>query len=292
MWGTMQDIEMRSQKITIDKSKQIKLRNSKLEKFIELNPTQILLNTKQPRKYFDEKKIQQLAKSIAKEGLLQPVLVRKDVAEGKYLLVAGERRLRALRSLHADSIPALILNEETEEGLLRAALIENIQRQDLSALEEAVAYRDLIAYLCCSHAECAQQLGIERVTVTNSLRILTLPKLIQDDLATNTLSKGHGLALLSLKVADDMLLVRDRIIKEGLSVRATEKICRKYKKNSNTRELKSQDEYNPAMERVAERVRSKLKTRVRLSGSTQKGKIEISYFSLAQLEKIISTLGC
>ena len=127
-------------------------------------------------------------------------------------------------------------------------------------------------HLSCSHSECAQQLGVERVTVTNSLRILTLPKLLQDDLAINILSKGHGLALLSLKTPDDMLLVRDRIMKEGLSVRATEKICRKYKKNNYGTEIKSKEEHNATLDRVAERARSALKTRVRLSGSTQKEK--------------------
>ena len=238
----------------------------------------------QPRLTFDDQQLQEMAASIRRDGVLQPIiLTRKDDC---YSIVAGERRVRAARLAGLKSVPAII-KDLSAADMLRVALIENVQRSDLNAIEEATAYQVLINDFGLTQEQCAKQIGKDRSSITNALRLLALPLEIKTDLMQRRLSMGHCRALLSLPSTAMMLEARQLILKKGLSVRQTELLCRsmpsKNKKNtSNVAEL----------DHLAEGLRTHLQTRVRVSGSGSKGRIEISYFSAAELDRILNLMGC
>jgi len=249
-------------------------------------------NPHQPRRVFNEKALQDLANSIRVDGVLQPIVVSLQGASSpkKYLLIAGERRLRASQRAGKMTIPAII-KEGTAEDLLRLALIENIQRSDLNILEEAEAYHSLIRDFGLTQEQCAEKVGKERSTVANALRLLTLPREVQDDLVEDRMTMGHGRALLSLEDKKQLLKARDIVIKKQLSVRETEQLCKRIKDEL----LKPQDDEapknQPDLDYIAESLRSFLKTKVKLAGTGSRGKIEISYFSALELERILNAIG-
>lgn len=194
----------------------------------------IEVNPHQPRNNFDEEKLNQLAESIRERGIIQPLLVSSN-GGNRYKLIAGERRLRAARLVGEEEVPVVIMETSSDDETLELALIENIQRQDLNPIEEAIAYSRLIEVFRLTQEEVAHKVGRKRSTVTNVLRLLKLPASLQDDVASALISEGHARVLLRLK--DDPLQmqeIRDRILKEDLSVRQTENICRQavQKRNS------------------------------------------------------------
>ena len=249
-------------------------------------------NPHQPRKIFNDQKLNELSKSIKEDGIIQPVVVTNGDEKGKYTLIAGERRWRASQLAGLDTIPA-ILKEGASEDLLRLALIENIQRSDLNVVEEAEAYQSLIKDFGLTQEQCAQKVGKERSTVTNTLRILNLPAEVQDDLMESVLTMGHARALLSLEEKRLILQARDQIIKKNLTVRQAEQLCKRMKATGSLGAggSKSAVSVDPDLEYISETIRNRLRTKVKLTGSAQKGKIEISYFSAADLERIVETLG-
>ena len=238
----------------------------------------------QPRLTFDDQQLQEMAASIRRDGVLQPIiLTRKDE---RYSIVAGERRVRAARIAGLKSVPAVI-KDLSAADMLRVALIENLQRSDLNAIEEATAYQALINDFGFTQEQCANQIGKDRSTISNALRLLALPLEIKTDLRQRRLNMGHCRALLSLPSSALMLEARQLILKKNINVRQTELLCRslpsKHKKNtSNVAEL----------DHLAEGLRTHLQTRVRVSGSGSKGRIEISYFSAAELDRILNLMGC
>lgn len=248
-------------------------------------------NPNQPRKIFDDQALRDLASSVKRDGVLQPILVTRAQEDGRFLVVAGERRLRASKLAGLQTVPAIV-REAVPNDLLRLALIENIQRADLNALEEAQAYSSLIHDYGLTQEQCADRVGKERSTVTNMLRLLQLPGEIQDDLTAGRLSMGHGRAILSLEDKKFMLRCRDMVLKKGLSVRQTEQLCKTFRgspKSESPPGKLVRDEAD--LQYVTESLRTYLHTKVRVAGSASRGKIEISYFSAAELERILRLMG-
>lgn len=259
-------------------------------KVVEIPQDLIEVNPHQPRRIFKEEELRALAASIKVDGVIQPITVTASSSPGRYMLIAGERRLRASRMAGLEKIPAIVRGVMTDQEQLRVALIENIQRQDLNVVEEAEAYHSLIEDFGLTQEQCAEKVGKERSTVANILRILLLPKEVRDDLVENRLTMGHGRALLSLEDRKMILRARDIIIKKGLNVRQAEQLVKSYKSNQNT--LAGGPTSDSAdLEYLAEALRSALKTKVKISGTGGKGRIEIAYFSASELERLLSLLG-
>jgi ParB family chromosome partitioning protein len=258
---------------------------------LELDPNLIDPNPQQPRRFFHDKDLGDLANSIKTDGIIMPLVVTEGDKPGRYTLIAGERRLRASKLVGLPSVP-VIVKDGVADDLLRLALIENIQRADLNIIEEAQAYQSLISDYGLTQEQCAQKVGKDRSTVTNAIRILSLPKEIQDDITEQRLTMGHGRAILPLEDKKLMLRARDIIVKKGLSVRQTEKLCKLMKQNSNQDGTEPPARgSNPDLDYIADRLRGHLRTKVKLAGSGSRGKIEISYFSATELERILSIIG-
>ena len=229
---------------------------------MDIEPSKIIANPNQPRKHFEASELKSLALSIKQDGILQPLVVSID--GDNYSLIAGERRLRAAKIAGLKTVP-VIIKEGTPEELLRLALIENIQRSDLSIIEEARAYESLIKEFGLTQEACARKVGKDRSTVANALRILMLPLEVQGDLANKKLSMGHGRALLSLDNKTKILEVRDIIEKKALSVRQTEQLCKQYKESNKSRS--KENKVNNDLQYIADNLRSHLRTKVKLAGS-------------------------
>jgi ParB family chromosome partitioning protein len=257
---------------------------------IELAQEQIDVNPHQPRMHFKDSEIVALAASIKVDGIIQPLTVMKGPVPGKYVLIAGERRLRASKLAGLDKVPVIVREPMTDQEQLRVALIENIQRQDLNIVEEAEAYQSLIEDFGLTQEQCAEKVGKERSTVANTLRILQLPKEVREDLVEGRLSMGHGRALLSIEDRKLILRARDIIIKKGLNVRQTEQLVKNYKNQSQSPGGKtSKDQADLGY--LADSLRSTLMTKVNISGTAARGRIEISFFSSAELERLLAILG-
>ena len=274
---------------TPDKTEQTQTAHSEGNEVLKLKVTDIEPNPEQPRKLFDEKALQELTDSIRQDGVLQPIIVSKAAKNGRYMIVAGERRWRATQKAGLQTIP-VIVKEGATEDLLRLALIENIQRADLNVIEEAEAYSSLIKDHGLTQEQCADKVGKDRSTVTNALRLLTLPREIQDDVIENRMTMGHARALLSLDDKKQMLRARDIVIKKQLNVRQTEQLCRNTKKGA-TQKAGSANPDAADLEHIAENLRGYLQTKVKIAGSADKGKVEICYFSPTELERILTRMG-
>jgi ParB family chromosome partitioning protein len=248
-------------------------------------------NPQQPRKIFDDEALKELAASLRQDGVLQPIIVTHGDAPGRYIIVAGERRWRASKLAGLTSIPAIV-REGANADILRLALIENIQRSDLNIIEEAEAYASLIKDYGLTQEQCADRVGKERSTVANILRLLGLPREIQDDIMDGRLTMGHGRAILSLDDKKLMLRCRDMVIKKGLTVRQTEQLCKSFKDPKGGADKRGGAIKDDAdLQYINESLRAYLHTKVRLAGTTGRGRIEISYFSAAELERILKLIG-
>ncbi|RKX93624.1 MAG: chromosome partitioning protein ParB [Spirochaetes bacterium] len=243
-------------------------------------------NPNQPRKTFKEEALTELADSIKQQGIIQPIIVEKD--GGRYNIIAGERRFRAARMAGLFEIP-VIIRKYTDEEKLEAALIENIQREDLNAIEEAQGYHMLMRTLNLNQDEVAQKVGKKRSTVANSLRLLNLPEDIQASLAEGRITAGHARTLLSVVNPSDMRILYSRILNDSLSVRESERQAATL--NNGVRNTAPPPEpaakvANPEISRMEQQFIDALGTKVSVKGGLKKGKIEISYFSLDDLERI------
>ena len=252
-------------------------------------------NPHQPRSIFDEEKLTQLAESIRERGIIQPLLVSTN-GSNRYKLIAGERRLRAARLIGEEEVPVVIMEISGEDETLELALIENIQRQDLNPIEEAVAYSRLIEEFCLTQEEVARKVGRKRSTVTNTLRLLKLPSSLQNDVAQAVISEGHARVLLRLK--DDpahMQEIRDQILKEDLSVRQTEQLCRQAvqkKKQAPVEKKKKQNGLADAYCRsLSTRLTSRFNTKVKIVQNGTRGKVEIEYSSPDDLDRLINLVS-
>jgi len=246
----------------------------------------IRVNPDQPRKTFNEEALKELADSIKEQGIIQPIIVEKDGNE--YNIVAGERRFRAARMAGLFEIP-VIIRKYTVEEKLEAALIENIQREDLNAVEEAMGYQMLMNTLHLNQEEVAKKVGKKRSTVANSLRLLNLPEDIQEALVSGKITAGHARTLLSVVNPSDMRILYSRILNDGLSVRESEKQAAALNNGERTAPEKKEEPKkikDPEISRMEQKFIDALGTKVTVKGGLKKGKIEISYFSLDDLERI------
>ena len=255
----------------------------------EVSISAISPNPRQPRTHFDPVALNELIASIKEIGILQPPVVRQT-SPGKYELVMGERRFRAAKAAGLTSIP-VIIRQTPDNELLREALIENIHRSQLNALEEAAAYSQLLTDFNCTHDELAQKLGRSRPLISNTIRLMNLPTSVQQKLASGVLSASHARALLGLSDASAIEKLAARIVSEGLSVRATEEIISSgAPKGQSTKKPKQTKSASPELQEIAERIGDALDTRVSIQGSAKKGTIVIEFAGAEDLKRITKAL--
>ncbi len=254
-------------------------------------------NPYQPRKEMDEDALQELAESIAEKGVLQPLVVTPHDIEDKYILIAGERRLRASKLAGLTDVPAIVREVETQDRL-ELALIENIQRENLNPIEEALAYQQLVKEFTLTQEEVAKRVGKERSTVANTMRLLQLPDFVKGDIGAGRLTMGHARVLLAVKDHAEVQEIRDKIIKSELSVRQTEALVRAAKQNKGSSATRRAQEVKKPIPTSYCRTLTNdfvrhLGTKSKIIQNGGRGKIEIEYYSLDDLERIhglISTL--
>ncbi len=245
----------------------------------------IVPNRLQPRKSFDEEKLKDLASSIKEQGVIQPLIVTQ-VGPARYELIAGERRLRASKLAGLTDVPVIIKSADTEK-MLELAIIENIQREDLNAIEEALAIKELIDQFDYTQEEAAKSLGKTRVAVANSLRLLNLPKLIQEDVASGRLSAGHARSLLAVTNLQEQLQLREKILHSGLTVRDIEKMVQDLRSpTQKTRKVAAP--LTPQMKLIIDEMTRALATKVRVEQDREKkgGRVVIDYYSPQDLDRV------
>jgi ParB family transcriptional regulator, chromosome partitioning protein len=242
----------------------------------------------QPRKSFDDARLAELSASIKEKGIIQPLVVRK--LGDHYQIIAGERRWRAAQKAGLKEVP-VVIQDVSEDWALEMALIENIQREDLNPIEEAEAYRNLMDSFDLSQEEVAKRVGRERSTVANMLRLLRLPGGVRKDVVSGQLSMGHARALLALEQADDILEARDEVLKKQLSVRDCEALVKKIKNFGRGVKAPGAPEPDPNLVHLEEALKQALGTQAKIITKGQGGKIEINYYSVAELDRILELLG-
>lgn len=261
----------------------------KREYIIELEPSKIIQNPTQPRKKFEEDKIRELANSIMEKGIIQPIIVREK--DGKYEIVAGERRYRAAIEAKMKKIPAIVKNVDDEESL-ELAIIENVQRENLNPIEEGEAYKLLIEKYSYTQEELAKRLGKNRSTITNKIRVLKLPDDIKKMMAEGKISSGHAVAVLAIENIEEQLKFAKMLEEGNISVREAEKISKEIKEKSNKKSKKIIDKKKIEIVEMENRLRDFLGTKVKIKESKEnRGKIEIEFYSEGDLERIFETIG-
>ena len=250
----------------------------------EVDINAIAPNPKQPRTVFDEEALAELAASIKEVGVLQPPVVR-DLGSGRYELIMGERRLRATKLAGLKTIPVIIRQSKDNE-MLREALLENIHRSQLNPLEEGAAYQNLLNDFGYTHDELAIKIGKSRPAITNTLRLLNLPASVQRKVAAGILSAGHARALLALTDGAEIEKLANRIVAEGLSVRAVEEIVATTSGKEKSAPTKSVKMPSPRLKEIENGLADKLDTRVSVELGLAKGKITIEFADLEDLERI------
>ncbi|WP_347109044.1 ParB/RepB/Spo0J family partition protein [Paenarthrobacter sp. S56] len=263
-------------------------------RFAEIPVTDIHPNRKQPRSVFDEDDMAELVHSVKEIGVLQPIVVRTSTEKGgePYELVMGERRWRAVQAAGLETIPAIV-RDTTDDDLLRDALLENLHRSQLNPLEEAAAYQQLLEDFGTTHEQLADRIGRSRPQVSNTLRLLKLPPLVQRRVAANVLSAGHARALLSLPDAAAMERLAQKIVAEGMSVRATEEAVALYQEPA-TPTKNSIPKPNARHERLdylASSLSDRLDTNVKITLGARKGRVSIEFASVEDLNRIMDVLS-
>ncbi len=239
----------------------------------------------QPRQEFASKELQELASSIEQNGLLQPIIVRPGGAG--YEIVAGERRWRAAKLAGLDEIPAIVRRYDDEQALV-LALVENVQRTDLNPIDKAQAYRRLSQQLGQTHEEVAKRLGLDRSSVSNMIRLLGLPEEVRELVRQRALSMGHARALLGLADDADQLRVAEKIVRDELSVRATESLVRQDKDAPPTR--RTSPRKTPQVMALEDELRALLGTKVKIIDKRGKGRIQIEYYSSDEFQRLLEKL--
>ena len=256
-----------------------------------VDPALLKPNPRQPRTYFDDEKLAELTESVRNEGILSPVII-EDANDGTFFIIAGERRTRAAKAAGLKKIPVQ-LRKYSEQRKLEVALIENIQRTDLNALEEAQAYYDLMELGNLTQDQVAERVGKNRSTVANCLRLLKLPEDIQKALVTDSISSGHARAILSLENDSDKRILFGKIIGQGLSVRQSENIAKEMKSGISSvakTDLKPEPKKDPNLAALEQKLIERLGTKVQLKGGFSKGTISINYFSSEDLDRIFNLI--
>ena len=251
----------------------------------EIDINDISLNPDQPRTNFNQNSLEQLASSINELGLIQPITVKEK--DGKYILISGERRLRAFKKLNLDSIPAYI-RKANDQSSLEMALVENIQRRDLDAIEIAISYKRLIKELNLSHDEMSKKLGKDRSTITNYIRLLKLDPIIQSGIRDKFISMGHGRAIINIASHEKQLFIYEQILKNNLSVRQTEiKVRELDKPKSFTKNL----EIDKSIKDQIQKTESKIKSKINLKKNKNKFILSFIFKSKRELIQILKKLN-
>ncbi|WP_296645712.1 ParB/RepB/Spo0J family partition protein [Romboutsia sp. 13368] len=245
-------------------------------------------NQDQPRRVFDEEKIKILSESIKNYGVLQPIVLKPD-DKGKYMIIAGERRYRASKLARRSDIPAVIKDIPMKD-IMEIALIENLQREELNPIEEALAYKSLIKNYEVTQEEISEAVGKSRPHITNTLRLLNLPKQITDMIDQGQITAGHGKAILRISDENLQIELANKVIAEELSVRATENLAKKISEENIKEIPKKVKEKDVFIVDVEERLRNIFGTKVNISKGKKKGKIEIEYYNEDDLNNIVSML--
>ncbi|NLL31323.1 MAG: ParB/RepB/Spo0J family partition protein [Clostridiales bacterium] len=251
-----------------------------------ININLIKSNDEQPRKTFDDEKIAELAQSIKEHGIIQPIILSKK--DDYYVIVAGERRWRAAKLLGLKEVPALVM-DLSEKSILEVSLIENIQRQDLNPIEEAIAYKKLLTDFNLTQEELSKRIGKSRVSISNTIRLTNLCDTVKQYLIDEVISEGHGRALLA--VTDEKLQceLAQKVIDESLSVRELERLIKNI--NAGKKERERKRELDPYYKDITERLQDYLGTKVNISNKNNKGKIEIEYYSNEDLQRILEIIN-
>ncbi len=257
-----------------------------------INLAEIQINPKQPRSHFDEQSLQELATSIRLHDIIQPITVTK-LAAGKFQLIAGERRFRAAKIAGLKDIPAYV-RQANDAQLLELALLENIQRENLNAVEMALSFKRMMDELDYTQEQVAERMGKERSTVTNYIRLLKLPPDILTAVRSNSLSMGHARALVNIDTIDKQLFVFKEILQKELSVRQTEELVRKlYKSDKNINSAApSKSDLPPAYKRIEDNLSTYFSTKVKMTHNKKGyGNINIEYYSLDELNKLLDLMN-
>ncbi len=247
----------------------------------------IVANPYQPRIHFDDEAIQELAASIRATGVLQPILVRRNPGASGYQLVAGERRLRAAVIAGLKQIPAIV-KEVTDREMMELSLVENIQRENLNPIEEAKAYQTLVKELGMTHDQVSERVGKQRVSITNSMRLLGLPDEVQEMVSRETLSAGHARALLAIDKAGDQLAAARYVQSKGFSVRRTEAFVRRKLRRMHSRPRTTKLD---GLREWEVRLQQKFATHVTIKPGRKGGKVEFEYYGQEDLERLFESWG-
>lgn len=271
-----------SESLELEKIENRIIEEATKDEIVEINLSELRSNPYQPRKIFDEDALKELSESIKNYGVFQPIIVKKSIKG--YDIIAGERRVKASRLAGMTSIPAIV-RDFSDEQMMQIALLENLQRENLSAIEEATAYKDIIDALQITQEELARKLGKSRSHITNMIGLLRLPDNVQDMILKNELSMGHARVLSKLENDNDIKELADKVKEDNLSVRELEKeVNSTYKRNV---EIKRRvKEENKEYKYIEEALEEKLGTKVKVLD----GKIQINYSSLNDLNRIIEIL--
>ncbi|MDI2586442.1 MULTISPECIES: ParB/RepB/Spo0J family partition protein [unclassified Psychrobacillus] len=257
----------------------------KTERVEQISLTDIKPNPYQPRKVFDQEAMKELTESIKEHGVLQPIILRKKGS--KYEIVVGERRFRASQLASLDIIPAVI-RELTDQQMMELAILENLQREDLTPIEEAEAYQNLMEHLKLTQEQLAFRLGKSRPHIANHVRLLTLPEVVRNAISDGILTMGHGKALLGLKKKKNIPIIMQKTVKENLNVRQLEALVQRLNENV-PRETKKEEKDIFTKEKESE-LRDLFGTSVSITKGKEKGKIEIEFYSEDDLERILELL--
>lgn len=259
------------------------------DRVLYVSVDKITPNVNQPRKSFDDDSLAELSASIKNQGVLQPILVEK-ITDDSYVIVAGERRFRAAKIAGLSEVP-VIVKSFNEVQRIEVALIENIQRENLNAIDEAAAYQYLIQKSGLTQEEVAEKVGKKRSTVTNSLRLLQLPDQMKDDIVSGVLTAGHARAILSLVNPNDRMLLRDKIIEKELSVREAEEEAQALNEGKKVKVKRAPKARDPYIQGVEDKLLEAFGTKVEVKGNLKKGKLVIPYASQSDLERLYRLLG-
>ncbi|WP_160680317.1 ParB/RepB/Spo0J family partition protein [Clostridium sp. C8-1-8] len=260
--------------------------NNKSTTMIPLNS--IKANDKQPRRYFDNDKINELSESIRNHGIIQPLILKKE--NDSYIIIAGERRWRAAKQVALKEVPAIIMDIDDKE-VLEISLIENIQREDLNAIEEAQAYEKLLGEFSLTQEKLSERIGKSRTAISNTIRLLNLDKRVQSYIIEGIISEGHGRAILAVSDKDKQYEFAQKVIDENLSVRDIERIIKSYLSNDKVTDDKKEVEIqNPYYKDIQNQLQNFFGTKVNINSKKNKGKIEIEYYSEEDLQRIIEIM--
>lgn len=253
----------------------------------EISVKELRPNPYQPRKVFHAEAIEELKNSIIEHGILQPLIVRKSIKG--YEIVAGERRFRAAKEAKLETVPTVV-REFSEQQMMELAVLENLQREDLTPIEEAVAYQTLMEKLNLTQEVLAKRLGKSRPHIANHIRLLSLPSKIQELISNGKISMGHGRALLGLKQKEKLQPIVDKIIHEGLNVRQVEHLIQQLNEHVSRETKKPKEDKDIFIQEQESVLRERFGTSVHIKQTKNKGKIEIEFFSKEDLDRILELL--